>query len=324
MPPIRIPPALLRAAENLSESLERHFWRYAVVFLAIFFVCCLTRDIHAKMWADEFFTLYTARQAGPAEIVKATLEGCDGMPPLYPITVHAALWVVRRDALAVRLPSALGYCGMIICLLAFCRARLPALYSWIAALLVCNATLYLATEGRSYGAVLGCAAAALLCWQAAAAGRRRILAISLLALSLSVMVALHYYSLFFLAPLFLAELIRWRRSGRPDPAVVSSAGPPLLVLAMHYPLIRAAGSFMAHFWAPAAWSSILAFYKVYCLYSLVLCIIPLGVMAVAKTADDRLPGCKGLTVPEWVIAGALTLTPVCIVVISKFTTHMFV
>jgi hypothetical protein len=157
------------------------------------------------MWIDELYTLHTARQASIGEIVKATMEGGDA-PPLYPIPVHAILPWVRHEALAVRLPSTLGFCGMVLCLLGFCRRRLPAAYSFTVALLACYECLYYASEGRSYGVVLGCAAGALLCWQHAVDGRRTILAIPLLAISLALMTAMHYYAVFFLVPLFLAEM----------------------------------------------------------------------------------------------------------------------
>ena len=121
--------------------------------------------------------------------------------------VKTIMPVIGNEAAAVRLPSSLGYCGMILCLLAFCRQRLSAVYAWNAALLACNACLEYSTEGRGYGVVLGCAACALLCWQAAVDGRRRMLAVPLLALCVALMTAMHYYSIFFLVPLCLAELV---------------------------------------------------------------------------------------------------------------------
>ena len=73
---------------------------------------------------------------------------------------------------------------MVLCLLAFCRRRLPAAYSCMAAaLLVCDVCRRYSSEGRGYGVVLGCAAGALLCWQFAVDGRRRKLVIPMLALA---------------------------------------------------------------------------------------------------------------------------------------------
>ena len=46
-----------------------------------------TGAVTLNMWCDELLTLYVVQQASPGEIVKATLEGCDGAPPLYAMIV---------------------------------------------------------------------------------------------------------------------------------------------------------------------------------------------------------------------------------------------
>jgi hypothetical protein len=67
-------------------------FRCIAVFLAgLVLVCALAKDFRARMWIDELYTLYEARQANAAEIAKATLEGCDAAPPLYAIIVHTIL-----------------------------------------------------------------------------------------------------------------------------------------------------------------------------------------------------------------------------------------
>ena len=146
---------------------------------------------------------------------------------------------VKLEALALRLPATLGYCAMVLCLMAFCRRRLPAVYSFVATLFACDALLFYSTEGRCYGMVLGCAAGALLCWQMAMEGRRRALSVTLLAFCLALMTALHYHAIFFLVPLAVAEIVRCRKSLKPDLAIMAAMLPAVLVLAVHYPLIRA-------------------------------------------------------------------------------------
>ena len=302
-----------------------HFRLWAVLFVALFLACSIARDVRTPMWTDELLTLYMSQQAGAAEIVKATVEGSDGAPPLYAMIVSAILPLVGHQAAAVRLPASLGYCGMIICVLAFCRRRLPAVYSWAAALLACNACLEYSTEGRSYGVVLGCAACALVCWQAAVDGRRRILVIPLLALCLALMTAMHYYSIFFLVPLFLAEMVRWRTSRKLDFGVLAAMAPVLLVLGLHYPLIAASRPFQEHFWSPAVWGSIPAFYFAYFVPMLKACVLPLLVLAVISMSDERSRAKQpNLILPEWVATGAFSLMPLCVVVLSKYTTHIFV
>jgi len=176
------------------------------------------------------------------------------------------------------------------------------------------------TEGRPYGVVLCCAAGALLCWQTASDGLWRSLSIPLLAFCLALMTAMHYYSIFFLFPILLAEIVRWRTSGRPDLAVLVAMTPVLLVLGLHYPLIAAAKPFQEHYWSPAVVSSIPAMYSSYS------CLLPLGLLALfATTPDARAhPEKRSLTLPEWVAVGAFSLMPFCVVVLFRYTTHAFV
>ena len=186
--PIRDRFGVVRLADKVIASLEKHFWWWATGFTLLFLAASIVRDLRTTLWFDELFTLHLAKLASPQEIIAFN----DASPPLYPIIVHWLLPIVGNEALALRLPATVGYCAMLLCLWAFCRRRLPAAFAFAASLLTFERGLYFATEGRPYGLVLGCAAGALLCWQMAAEGRRRGLTIALLAICLALMVALHY------------------------------------------------------------------------------------------------------------------------------------
>lgn len=308
--------------DEINIALETHFWLAAALFVVQFLICAIVRDVRTKMWFDELFTLHMAQQAGPREIVKATLEGCDAAPPLYALIVHAILPWVRHDALAVRLPATLGYGGMVVFLLAFCRRRLPAVYAFAAALLACNAFLYYSTEGRSYGLIMFFAAGALFFWQATADGSRTVVTIPLLAVCLALMTALHYYSIFFLVPLFVSEMLRWRKSGKLDVAVLAAMVPALLVLGLCYPLIEATRAIQVHFTSPAAWGQIP---EVYLSYFIRMGLLPFTlVVAFSTTPDSRSPLWTGLKFREWVAAAAFLVMPLCVVALSKYTTHAFI
>jgi hypothetical protein len=236
--------------------------------------------------------------------------------------VHSILPVVKNEALAVRLPSTLGYCGMVLCLLAFCRRRMPAVYALAAGVAACDASRYYATEGRGYGLMLFCGAAALLSWQTATTARRRLASIAMLAVCLTAMVALHYFAIFFLCPLLVGELIRWRRSGKFDFAVVAAMAPALAVLIPHYPFIEAARKFQPHYWSPASWNQIGDFYIQYFLpfapLMLVAAVVFAALAADRRTAEDTLPP------QEWAVVVTLAFMPAIIIAISKYTTHVFV
>ena len=207
-------PGQVQRDDSPDSSLERHFWRYTTIFLLLFLGWSLIQDLRLKMWYDELFTLYVARQGSPGAVARAALDGVDATPPLYATIVSCLLPIVRHDALAVRLPSTLGFVGMLGCIMAFCHRRMPARYAFLAALFAATACGFYATEGRAFGLVMGCAAGALLCWQRATDRSPRLLALTLLGVFLIAMTALNYYSIFFLFPLGLAEIVRWRQRGR--------------------------------------------------------------------------------------------------------------
>ena len=315
--------SLVRLTDTINASLEKHFWLWASLFTIVFFACSIVRDLKTTFWFDELFTLYIAKLASPEEIIDFN----DPAPPLYPIIAHWLMPIVQNDALAIRLPATLGYCAMIVCLWAFCRRRLPAAFAFAVPLLTFERGLYFATDGRAYGLVLGCAAGALLCWQTAAEGRRRGLTIALLALCLALMVALHYYAIFFLAPLCLAELVRWRVSGKADFAVWAAMAPAPLVLGVHYFLFAAGQNFDTYFWAQPSLGAVAPFYERFLLPPLIFGALAFAVgwLLPQSSAEQHESVQKpNLPLHEWTMVAALVLLPPVVIVVSMYTTHAFV
>jgi hypothetical protein len=91
-----------QTANHLTSTLDQSFWGITAVSIVIFLTCLIVADLQVKIWFDEFFTLYMAKQGSPAAIVKATLHTVDAAPPTYAIIVSFILSVVKLDPLAVR------------------------------------------------------------------------------------------------------------------------------------------------------------------------------------------------------------------------------
>ena len=312
---------LVKLADRINASLDKHYWRWVFVFALVFFAVSIVRDLRTTMWFDELFTLYLAKLGSAQEIIAFN----DASPPLYPIIVHWLLPVIGNDALALRLPATLGYCAMMVCLWAFCRRRLPAAFAFAVPLLAFERGLYFATEGRAYGLVLGCAAGALLCWQMAAEGRRRALALTLLAFCSALAVALHYYAIFLLVPLFLAELARWRTLRKVDVGIVAAMVPAPLVLGLHYALFVAGQDYGTNFWAQASLSAIAPFYERFLLPPLILGGFAFVAALLAGSSAPPRERSQTPTFPlhEWILIVALVLLPPVVIVVSMYTTHVF-
>jgi hypothetical protein len=311
-----------RLTDRVNASVEKHFWRWASLFTFVFFICSIARDLRTTLWFDELFTLHLAKLGSPQEIIAFN----DLSPPIYPIIVHWLLPIIGNEALALRLPATVGYCAMMLCLWAFCRLRLPAAFALAAVFLTFERGLYFATEGRAYGVVLGCATGALLCWQMAAEGRRRGLALALLAFCLALMVALHYYAIFFLVPLFIAEVVRQRALGKMDFGIWVAMVPAPLVLGLHYALFVAAQDYGTNFWAQPSLGAIASFYERFLLPPLILGGLAVAVVALLAGSPTRQgPSTQKRNLPlhEWTLVAALVLLPPAVIVTAIFTMHAF-
>ncbi len=320
-------PAINHFGNKIERALDRHFFTCVIAFTIVFFACSIAVDLRMKMWTDELLTLTMAQQASATEIVKATWEGCDGPPPLYSIVVHAILPWIPTEALAVRLPATLGFCGMLLCLPAFCRRRMPASYAMAATLVACIMSLAYSNEGRGYGIILGCAAGALFCWQLAIEGRRKYLALPGFAFCVALMTALHYYAIFFLVPFIVVEVARWKTSRKLDWKLLASMTPVAAVLLLHYPLIAASAKFQKHYWSAATWKHVyfsLGDSSLWFNLNWILCLLWIAVFFTTGKGPLKDHLRRSLRLREWTAMGVFFLLPPLIAILSIYTTHVFV
>jgi hypothetical protein len=230
-PMSRIAIRLHNASEWLAGKSSAYAWQAVGIFVVLVGFVSVVRSLRTTMWVDEFYTYFTSHQASAGEVVKASLEGCDGAPPMYALLTRALHPVLGGGVMNLRFPATLGFCLMCGCVFAFVYRRLPALYAWVAMLFACDSVLYFATEGRAYGLVLGLIALSLVCWQAAAEGKHRPRAFALFVFCMWAATALHYYAILLLIPLFAAEVVRWIIAKRLDvPMIVTFALVPLVLI----------------------------------------------------------------------------------------------
>ena len=295
-------------------------WRIAWAVAIGIVLSSIAIDIRRPMWADEIYTVLTARQPSVSDIVEYIREGCEGIPPLYLAMVHFLIPVFGNEALAARLPATLGFGAMLLGIFTFCKTRMNVAYSLLAALLCCQVCLYFAREGRPYGAVLGCATWALVFWQRAPAGRRADLIG--LGVCLGLAVSLHYYAICILGPLLLAEMIMAWRDRKWNPGVLWAMTAPVMVLAIHYPLIDAGRPFHIHFWSKAEFAMIRPFYERFLGPILLLCGGAFGVFTLSGGRAKE--SMRNLPLREAVMLLALCAAPALTVMVSMVTTHVFV
>ena len=197
------------------------------------------------------------------DVWSALARGTDLNPPLYYLAVRCADHLLGQTPLALRLPAALGYLLMSVCLYRFVARWYPAPYAWLAMLLplITQASWY-ACEGRPYGLLLGFSALALICWQDATAGVCRPLALAGLVLSLAAAVSTHYYAILIIVPLAAGEGVRTWTNKRVDIAIWAAFLLGLLPLLAFMPLMAACRSYAPTFWSKPSWREALRSYSV--------------------------------------------------------------
>jgi hypothetical protein len=153
-----------------------------------------------------------------------------------------------------RLPAALGFWGMCLCLYFFVRRRTDAAYGFVALVFpVFTYTSWFGTYARGYGMMLGAAGAAMLCWQLATetVGQRRRGALTGLAVAVAIIVSCHYYAVYVAGAIGLGELVRTRVRKALDVPVWLALGVGLAPLAIYLPLLRRTAAAARTFWVPA-------------------------------------------------------------------------
>jgi 4-amino-4-deoxy-L-arabinose transferase-like glycosyltransferase len=318
-----------RSVERLAERLQRHNTLLLIAFAVTFLLITGRIAAHKNFWYDELYTLYVSRAADPAEMWGYLRAGVDLNPPLSHILTAASIRAFGESPLSVRLPSMLGLLVALLCVHWFVARRSSPLYAWLAVLfLLSSRSLDYAFEARPYALVLGFCGLSLVCWQAVEEGRRRKLALAGLALSLAAAVSCHYYAVLLFIPLGLGELVRSYDRRRIDPGVWAAFGVGLLPLAAFLPLIAAARSFSAHFWAKPMWMDVKTTYEKF-LYELSMpFMIGLALLFTYPRwagvfSRDPQDGTRQPSRPEVAVVLGLIALPLFGVALGKYATGVF-
>lgn len=202
-------------------------------------------------WYDEICTKIVAKQPTVSAMYDALRHAADSNPPLFYLIERFSAALIKNEHIAFRLPSIVAFAIVLLCVFLVVKIR-----SGPVAALVCAAALFMtslfepyATEARPYSLVAACISFGVLCYQRAPATRW----VCLLAISLALAEALHYYAIFAIAPFCAAEgtfLLRTRRF-RLKVWLALTCG--FLPLAIFWPLLAQFKAYYgAHPWAHPA------------------------------------------------------------------------
>lgn len=186
----------------------------AMASLFLFLTC--ERAWHKPFWYDEILTLTVADQHSLHDIWKAETVGFELNPPISYILTKLTRHLGAREEFWARLPQIVSYFVLLLCLSVFIARRLPLSFAIPAASFALLSQVYeYSYEARGYGIELGCAAAALVAWQAATdrtSKWKRLVGLVGLALALSTALLSHVFAVLVYIPICAGELWRtWPR-----------------------------------------------------------------------------------------------------------------
>ena len=208
------------------------------LFVELYVFTSLWVSATSPLWMDEVLAAWISRLGSPAAIWRAIAHGAEFSPPTYHILLHGVAAVVGGGKLAMRVPSLVAALGCALVVFVLMRRR----YSVPAAALATALTLELALYGfviqaRPYVLVTLCFALALLAWDRAGS-RVAVWRACLIAVALSVAIALHFYAALLVGVLVGMEALRSMASRRVRLPVWVALAVPVLSLAAWAPLMR--------------------------------------------------------------------------------------
>ncbi len=226
-----------RALGRACEWLETHAWVPLLLLVGLFLAAALDGSHGKPLWHDELFTSYLA-QAPSLGAMWRDLNTHDLNPPLVYLLTRWSFQLFGVNTLAARLPEMLFFVVLMLGVFRFVSRRMGAVFGLFAvALLLLGKTFELGYEARPYALLLGLLSLALVAWQEAAGGNRR-LALPLLFAANAGMLLSHIFSVPAICAIVAGELWRWRRRSAPDWPVLAALLLPFLLTALYLPMLR--------------------------------------------------------------------------------------
>lgn len=228
---------LPRSAKPAALSRSRR-WAPALcltLLSVVYLVPTCVRAAREKLWYDEIWTLDATTLLPSLRALWSYLkQGLEPTPPLGFILAAGSESIFGRNEFGVRFPSIIAFLAMALCLYVYLSRRLPRPFAIAGMLLtVLTAAGPYSYEARPYALVLAFAGIALVAWQAAAEGRRRRIALIVIAVALAAALCSLAFAVTLALPFIAGEITRTIQRKRVDWPVwcaFASATPALLVL----------------------------------------------------------------------------------------------
>lgn len=211
------------------------------------------------LWFDEVFTAVVAKKQGFSDVFAALAAQVDTSGPTYYLIVRAISELVSDPHIALRLPSiiAVSLTGLVV--FATVRRDVGVTGATVCAFVVFNTQLYhgYSIEARPYALLALGAAGAVFAWRRADEGRWAVALAVLLVASIS----LHYYAVFVIGPLAVAEAVTTWQTGQWRVRIWGAFAAGAGTLAMMWPLLSGLRAYYGDaYWSRPSVGKVLATY----------------------------------------------------------------
>lgn len=312
----------LRRLQRIGEWVEQHPAPVWVVFAAVYWLGLSWVASAKLMWFDELVTYYPARQPAWVDVWRYFAEGRDVHTPVSAWLMRLSISLFGDSHWSIRFPYLSGYFLMVTGCGYFVARRAGVLWGLVAAAFPLTAsTIYYATEARPYALTMGMAAWAAVAWQGLGEKRARGWWLAMLGGSLALAVSLHFFAVFLLIPLILAEWIRWRERGRRDWMVATVLVLSSLAYLPFLPgILRGRAIYGGTYWSRPGLSSVEESYRYFLTLALFPFLLAMFTWALTQPWMEKEPGESSGSRPrpsfpreEWVLLVAWCLLPALMV-----------
>lgn len=306
--------------ERAGEMVERHAGTMMGVLLCLFFVALVGEASTVYLWYDELVVIRVAGLPHWHDIWNFYASGLDTIGLLYGLVLHAALRLPASAEISARLPSIVAFLGMMLCAFVFVRRRYPAVYAFAMLLLVVTYPLFtFSVFAKSYALELAGLAFAMICWQSAMDGRRRMWSALGLWCGLALAIYSHSFAIFLFVPFAAAQGLRDYRRKKVDwPVWAALVLFPAALLPVLRGMMRASKLYGSNFWSKPSSALMKQTYIDYFVENWrFLLILPVAALIVSAVLAGReaaegseKAGTRGFATPEWVFVCMLSALPI--------------
>jgi hypothetical protein len=251
----------------ITRLLDLEQKRAAYIFVGFLAVYAIARGIRAAaaapFWFDEFFTLTIANLPTWHDVWGALARGFEAQTPLFYFLERVALAAPVKKEVALRLPSILAFPCILVCVFSYVKRHYGEAIACLGSLALLTTSLFHKhmIDARPYTLTVAVIAFSFLCYQRLSGSR---LWTALFFVGVILAESLHYYALFSIVPIWLAEFLLLVRTRRLRWTVWLALLCGFLPLILALPLLlKVKVLYGPHFFARPAFSQASGYYGVF-------------------------------------------------------------